>query len=115
MALREKMREGAAPHLQPGEPVDAVIAAQTAPQLLILVGVLIFVLINRYRMLVVSPTHITVLDCGRWRMTKPKSVLAVVPRVPLGPPTGTLFHKVTINGETLRIHRRFFADLNQVG
>ena len=40
------------------EPVDAVIAAQTAPQLLILVGVLIFVLINRYRMLVVGPTHI---------------------------------------------------------
>jgi len=115
MALRDKLRTGAEPFVPPGEQVEAVIPAQTASQWWILLAWIVFFILNRYRMLVVTPTQIAVLDCGRWRVTKPKSVVTVVPRGPLGPPRGAIFHKVVIGDETLRIHRRFFKDIEAVG
>ena len=38
VALRDSMRESAAPYLRPGEPIQAVIGAQTASQWLLLCG-----------------------------------------------------------------------------
>lgn len=43
MALRDSMRDSAAPYLRPGEPLQAVIGAQTASQWLAgLTGVFVF-------------------------------------------------------------------------
>jgi hypothetical protein len=115
MAIRDKLRDNAAPFAPPGEQVEAVIPAQTASQWWIALALIVFLILNRYRMIVVTPTQIAVLDCGRWRAIKPKSVVTVVPRAALGPPQGVIFHKVTIGDETLRVHRRFFDDIRKVG
>jgi hypothetical protein len=43
VALRDSMRESAAPYLRPGEPIQAVIGAQTASQwLAALTGIFAF-------------------------------------------------------------------------
>lgn len=121
--MREKMRARARPFLEPDEPIDAVIAAQTRSFYLALAffavavvpGVLLFLLINRYRMIVVTPRRIVVLDSGRWNGTKPKSVVAELPRTPLGPPNGKLWHKVQVGDETLRVARAYFKDIVAAG
>ena len=81
MALRDTMCSSAAQYLQPDEPIQAVIGAQTASQwLAALTGIFVFLGLNRYRILAVTPNRIVVLD-----------------------PAGQ---------ETLRVHRRFFRDLD---
>lgn len=100
------------PYLAPGEQIQAVIGAQTASQFLAaLGGVFVFLGLNRYRILVATPQRILVLDAGKVTTSKAKGVVAELPRsTRLGPGTG-LWHKVTVNGETLRIHKRFFKDI----
>jgi hypothetical protein len=112
MALRDSMRTSAAPYLQQGEPIQAVIGAQTAsPLLAALTGVFVFLGLNRYRMLVVTPARIVVLDTGKMSMTKAKGVVLELPRsTRLGPGTG-VWHQVPAGEELLRVHRRFFKDL----
>jgi len=97
MALRDSMRESAAQYLRPGEPIQAVIGAQTASQwLAALTGFFVFLGLNRYRILVVTPA---------------RGVVTELPRsTRLGPGTG-LWHRVQAGQENLRIHRRFFKDL----
>ena len=113
MALRDSMRTSAAPYLRPGEPVQAVIGAQTASQwLAALTGVFVFLGFNRYRIIAVTPSRILVLDAGKTGM---KNALGVVMQLPrstrLGPGTG-LWHQIPAGDETLRVHRRFFKDLD---
>src|SRR5216684_4071553 len=49
MSLRDAMRDSAAPYLGPGEPVQAVIGAQTASQwLAALTGIFVFLGFNHY-------------------------------------------------------------------
>jgi hypothetical protein len=112
MALRDSMRDSAAQYLQPGEPIQAVIGAQTASQwLAALTGVFVFLGLNRYRILAVTPARIVVLDSGRVSMKKARGVVMELPRsTRLGPGTG-LWHQVPAGNETLRVHRRFFKDL----
>jgi hypothetical protein len=112
MALRDSMRDSAAQYLQPGEPIQAVIGAQTASQwLAALTGVFVFLGLNRYRILAVTPARIVVLDAGRVSMKKARGVVIELPRsTRLGPGTG-LWHRVPAGNETLRVHRRFFKDL----
>jgi hypothetical protein len=112
MALRDSMRESAAQYLRPGEPVQAVIGAQTASQwLAALTGFLVFLGLNRYRILAVTPTRIVVLDAGRSSMKKARGVVMELPRsTRLGPGTG-MWHAIPAGTETLRVHRRFFKDL----
>ena len=112
MALRDSMRESAAEYLRPGEPIQAVIGAQTASQwLAALGGFLVFLGLNRYRILAVTPARIVVLDAGRVSMKKARGVVMELPRsTRLGPGTG-LWHRVPAGNETLRVHRRFFKDL----
>jgi hypothetical protein len=112
MALRDSMRDSAAQYLQPGEPIQAVIGAQTASQwLAALTGVFVFLGLNRYRILAVTPARIVVLDAGRVSMKKARGVVMELPRsTRLGPGTG-LWHRVPAGNETLRVHRRFFKDL----
>jgi hypothetical protein len=112
MALRDTMRSSAAQFLQPGEQIQAVIGAQTASQwVAALTGVFLFLGLNRYRILAVTPTRIVVLDAGKASMAKARGVVTELPRsTRLGPGAG-IWHKVPAGEETLRVHRRFFKDL----
>jgi hypothetical protein len=107
------MRDSAAQYLRPGEPVQAVIGAQTASQwLAALTGFLVFLGLNRYRILAVTPTRIVVLDSGRSSMKKARGVVMELPRsTRLGPGTG-MWHRIPAGSENLRVHRRFFKDLD---
>jgi hypothetical protein len=106
------MASSAAPYLQPGEPVQAVIGAQTASQwLAALTGVFVFLGLNRYRILAVTPTRIVVLDAGKVSMKKARGVVMELPRsTRLGPGTG-IWHVIPAGNEKLRVHRRFFKDI----
>jgi len=106
------MRTSAAQYLQPGEPIQAVIGAQTAsPLLAALTGAFVFLGLNRYRMLVVTPARIVVLDAGKTSMSKARGVVTELPRsTRLGPGTG-VWHQIPAGDETLRVHRRFFKDV----
>jgi hypothetical protein len=112
MALRDSMRSSAAQYLNPGEPIQAVIGAQTASQwLAALTGVFLFLGLNHYRILAVTPNRIVVLDAGKSSMKTARGVVTELPRATrLGPGTG-IWHKIPAGEETLRVHRRFFKDL----
>jgi hypothetical protein len=112
VALRDSMRESAAQYVQPGEPIQAVIGAQTASQwLAALTGIFVFLGLNRYRILAVTPTRILVLDAGKTSLKKARGVVVELPRsTRLGPATG-MWHRIPAGSETLRVHRRFFKDI----
>ena len=112
MALRDSMRDSAAQYLRPGESIQAVIGAQTASPLLAgLTGVFVFLGLNRYRILAVTPARILVLDAGKASMKKARGVVLELPRpTRLGPATG-VWHQIPAGSETLRVHRRFFKDI----
>jgi hypothetical protein len=112
MALRDTMRDSAAPYLRPGEQLQTVIGAQTASQwLAALTGFFVFLGFNHYRILAVTPARILVLDAGKTSMKKARGVVTELPRATrLGPGTG-LWHRIPAGQETLRVHRRFFADI----
>lgn len=112
MALRDSMRDSAAPYLQPGETVQVVFGAQTASQwLAALTGIFVFLGLNRYRIFVVTPSRVVVLDAGKVSMKKARGVVAELPRsTRLGPGSG-LWHVIPVGEEKLRVHRRFFKDL----
>ena len=112
MALRESMRDSAARYLPPGEPIQAVIGAQTASAWLAgLTGFLVFLSLNRYRIIAVTPSRIVVLDAGKTSMKKARGVVTELPRsTRMGPGSG-VWHRIPAGRETLRVHRRFFKDL----
>ncbi len=112
MALRDSMAASAAQYLGPAETVQAVFGAQTAsPWLAALTGVFVFLGLNKYRIVVATPQRILVLDAGRASMKKARGVVAELPRsTRLGPASG-VWHKIPASGETLRVHRRFFKDI----
>jgi hypothetical protein len=113
LALRDSMRDSAAQYLQPGETVQAVFGAQTASQwLAALTGIFVFLGLNRYRIFVVTPRRIVVLDAGKVSMKKARGFVAELPRsTRLGPGAG-LWHVIPAGDEKLRVHRRFFKDLD---
>ena len=112
MALRDAMLKSSAQYLEPSETVDAVFGAQTTSQYLyVLTGGLIFLIINRYRIGVVTQQRILILDAGKMGMRKARGVVAELPRsTQLGPASG-IWHIIPANGEDLHVHRRFFKDL----
>ena len=112
MALRDSMAESAAQYLRPGEQIQAVIGAQTASQwLAAITGIFVFLGFNHYRILAVTPSRILVLDAGKASMKKARGVVMELPRsTKLGPGTG-LWHQIPAGNETLRVHRRFFKDI----
>jgi hypothetical protein len=106
------MRSSAAQFLQPGEQIQAIIGAQTASQWLAgLTGVFVFLGLNRYRIIAVTPSRIVVLDAGKTSMKTARGVVRELPRTTrLGPGAG-MWHKIPAGDETLRVHRRFYKDL----
>jgi hypothetical protein len=113
VALRDSMRESAAQYLRPGEPIQAVIGAQTASQwLAALTGIFVFLGFNRYRILAVTPNRIVVLDAGKTSFKTARGVVGELPRsTRLGPGSG-VWHRVQAGPENLRVHRRFFKDMD---
>src|ERR1700678_2506573 len=97
------MRASAAQYLQPGEPIQAVIGAQTASQYLAaLTGVFVFLGLNRYRIIAVTPTRIVVLDAGKTSMKRARGVVTELPRsTRLGPATG-MWHQIPVGSAHLR-------------
>ena len=106
------LRDSAAAYLRPGETVQAVLGAQTASPLLAAVsGVFLFLGLNRYRIVAVTPQRVLILDAGRASMKTARGVVAELPRsTRLGPPSG-LWQMIPAAGENLRVHRRFFKDI----
>jgi len=106
------MSDSASAYLQPGEQVQAVFGAQTATQFVAaLSGIFVFLGLNRYRILVATPKRILILDAGKTGMTKARGVVAELPRsTRLGPASG-VWHVIPVGSEKLRVHRRFFKDI----
>jgi hypothetical protein len=106
------MRVAAAPYLAAGEPVQAVFGAQTAGQWLAgLSGLFPFLNRNRYRIVVVTPARILVLDAGKVSMRRAFGLVTELPRQTRLGPGGGAWHSLPAGRETLRVHRRFFRDL----
>ena len=112
VALRDSMRESAAQYLRPGEPIQAVIGAQTASQWLAgLTGIFVFLGLNHYRILAVTPNRIVVLDAGKTSMKTARGVVTELPRATrLGPGSG-VWHRVQAGNENFWVHRRFYKDI----
>jgi hypothetical protein len=112
VALRDSMRSSAAPYLRSGETVQAVFGAQTASQwLAALTGIFVFLGLNSYRIVVATPQRILILDAGRVSMKKARGVVTELPRsTRLGQGSG-IWHVIPVGSEKLRVHRRFFKDL----
>lgn len=114
MASRDKLRDAAAPYLQPGERVDQVILAQAnaSPWLYLgfafgLVGVVAAAVIKPL-IIAVTDQSIIVLQGSRFRATRAKALLARLPRhTRLGPAPGRLWSKVEVAGQRLWIPGRF--------
>jgi hypothetical protein len=59
----------------------------------------------------VTPSRIVVLDAGSSSMKKARGVVTQLPRsTRLGPGTG-MWHQIPAGTEKLRVHRKFFKDL----
>lgn len=112
MTLRDSMRDSATPFLRPDETVQAVFGGQTASQYITaLAGVFIFLSLNRYRIFVVTPDRILVLDAGKASMKRARGLVAELPRATrLGPGSG-MWHVIPVDGAKIRVPRRFFKDI----
>ena len=111
MAIRDKMQEKAAPHLRPGEQVQAIFGAQTTTVWWMALIWLVFLIKNNYRVVVVTDQRILVNDSRKWTTTNSKSVALEAPRATrIGPASG-LWYKTEALGETLYIHKRFHKDV----
>src|SRR6266581_1332188 len=96
------MRDSAAQYLRPGEPSQWLAA---------LTGFFVFLGLNRYRILAVTPNRILVLDAGKTSMKTARGVVTELPRsTRLGPGQG-LWHRIQVGNENLRVNRRFFKDI----
>ena len=111
MAIRDKLRANAQKHLQQGETIQQVMAAQTTSAWLALLSYWLVLIKSSNRVIVVTDRRIFVAMSGRFTTTPVKDVLHEVPRpTKVGPPKG-LWHKCETLGQTLYIHKRFFKDI----
>src|SRR5258707_15247847 len=90
VALRDSMRESAAQYLRPGEPIQAVIGAQTASQwLAALTGFFVFPGPNPHPIPALTPHPIPGPDAGKTRMKTARRGGTQPPRAtPPGPGAG---------------------------
>jgi hypothetical protein len=112
MAIRDKMRANAQPHVYPGEQIQVVFGAQTHSSYWIPLLFFIFFSMNRYRTVVVTDHRILLCE-STTSMTHINRVLWELPRTTvIGPATG-LWFKCNTLGERLYIHKRFHKDIAQ--
>jgi len=112
MAIRDKMTAAVQPHLEPGETVQAVFAAQTiSPYWAVLTYLVLF--FNKYRVVVATDRRILVCNTAAFTTAKVKDLLAAHPRqTRIGPPSG-LWWKCESLGEKMYVHKRFHKDVEQ--
>ncbi|MGD9793870.1 MAG: hypothetical protein AB7V43_10350 [Acidimicrobiia bacterium] len=111
MAIRDKLRNNVAPHLQPGEQVQAVFGAQTTSQYFALLSYWIIILKNSYRVVAVTDRRILVFRAGRLSTTKVTSLVGEYPRsTRIGPASG-LWYKCDAFPERLYVHKRYHKDI----
>ena len=111
MAIRDKMKDKATPHLRPGETIQAAFGAQTTNQGWVLLAGVVFLVKNNYRVVIATDQRILVTDSGKLSSTSSKSVVHELPRSTLiGPPTG-LWYSTKALGEPLYIQKRFYKDV----
>ncbi len=111
MAIRDKMKNNAAPHLQPGEVVQAVFGAQTVSQYFALISFWIIILKNAYRVVVVTDRRILVFRAGRFRTALVREVVQELPRATRIGPAHGLWYRCEALGERLYVHKRFHKDI----
>ena len=112
------MRASATAFLNPGETIQEVLGAQTGSPLVRgigsafgLLGALVTVAFNEYRIVAVTDQRILVLDTGRWGMKTARDVVDNLPRsVMLGPARG-VWHSIQLPAGKIWIHRRFYKDI----
>ncbi len=67
--------------------------------------------LNHYRILAVTPGRILVLDAGQTSMKTARGVVTELPGSTRFGPGAGVWHRVLLGRENLRIHRRFFKDI----
>lgn len=113
MAIRDKIRTNAKPHLEPGEKVQIVFPCQThSAWLMVATGVLPFIIFNSYKTVAVTNRRILIGDSGSFVTTKFNSVETVPRETRIGPASG-LWYKTEALGQRLHIHKRFHDDINR--
>jgi len=113
MAVRDVMRASAAQFVEPGETIEQVFGAQTASPLTApLIGSLIALIINRYRIVVVTDRRILVLDAGKWTQRTARAVVSELPRATRLGPTSGLWYKIDTPAGKIHVRRYFHKDVN---
>lgn len=113
MAVRDVMRASAAQFVEPGETIEQVFGAQTASPLTApLIGSLIALIINRYRIVVVTDRRILVLDAGKWTQRTARAVVSELPRATRLGPTSGLWFKIDTPAGKIHVRRYFYKDVN---
>jgi hypothetical protein len=113
MAVRDVMRASAAQFVEPGETIEQVFGAQTASPLTApLIGSLIALIINRYRIVAVTERRILVLDAGKWTQRTARAVVSELPRSTRLGPTSGLWFKIETPAGKIHVRRYFYKDVN---
>lgn len=114
--LRKRLLKTSQQFVPDGEQVTSVFSASTRCTLWLLPGVLfgfigavIFLAINRFRMIMVTDQRILVLECSPWNQFKAVKVLREIPRATrIGAPSGLAWSCRTL-GEKLWVDRAHHA------
>jgi hypothetical protein len=115
MALRDKLRDRMQPFLEPGEQVQQAFLAQTGPSpwWMFLTNFILFA--TKWHVVAVTDRAIVVTRSPWWTATKPKQLVARLPRTTrLGPVKGLWAGPVylTPDGKKAWIHKRFHKDVD---
>jgi hypothetical protein len=112
MAIRDAMRASAAQFVEPGENIEQVLGAQTtSPITAPLIGALIALIINRYRIVAVTDRRILVLDAGKWTPRTARAVVSELPRATRLGPTSGLWAKIETPAGKIYVRRYYFKDV----
>ena len=109
--MRDKLRERSQPFLEPGEEIHHVFLAQAGPSpwLFALSALLGFLM--KYRVVAVTDRSVVLLSASPWVPSKPKELVARLPKsTKIGPVSG-VWAKVQLQGEKYYIHKRFHKDV----
>jgi hypothetical protein len=111
MALVDKLRTAAAPHLRPGEQIQAVFPAQRANPKWVLVSVFITIAKGWY-VVVATDQRILVFRTSRWFVSRLKDVAKELPRsTRFGDPSGVARKKIQLDGENVWVSRPSWPQL----
>ena len=111
MAIRDKLRRNAEPHLEAGEQIQSIFTAQTGPNpYLSILTYLVFFWIKYYA-IAATDRRILVFRASALRPSKIKSLVETFPReTRLGDMKG-LWDKFTLGGQRYWVHKRFHKDV----